>query len=54
VGAFPAKVTVPDTDEAAMATLGQTATATSTPTSRNPLTPPRMLGSLMYRFGFVV
>jgi hypothetical protein len=45
VGAFPSKVTVPVTVEAAMATPGQTDIATSTAASRIPYPVPRMLGS---------
>jgi hypothetical protein len=38
-------VTVPETDEAAMATPGQPDTATSTAANHNPFAVPRMLGS---------
>ena len=47
VGAFPSKVTVPVTVEAATATPGQTDTATSPAASHNLFPVPRMLGSLV-------
>jgi hypothetical protein len=46
-------VTVPETDEAARATLGHTTAATNTAAGRNPYTRPRMLGSLDLS-GFIV
>jgi hypothetical protein len=50
VGVFPSKVTVPEMDEAAPATLGQTITAAST-ASRNPFAVPRIYGSLFVVYG---
>ena len=47
VGAFPSKVMVPVTVEAATATPGQTDTATSPAASHNLFPVPRMLGSLV-------
>jgi hypothetical protein len=47
LGAFPVKVTVPVTDEAATATPGQTDTATSPAASHNLFPILRMLGSLV-------
>ena len=46
-GAFPTKVTVPVTDEAAKATPGQTDNATSAAASHNLLPVLRILGSLV-------
>jgi len=45
-GALPSKVIVPETDEAALATPGQTDNATSQVASHNLFPIPRMLGSL--------
>ena len=53
-GAFPSKVTVPVTDEAAKATPGQTDTATSTAASHNLFPVARMLGSLVIANPFAV
>src|SRR5690349_4024852 len=47
LGAFPAKVTVPETDEAAFATPGQNDTATSPAASHNLFADTRMPGSLV-------
>jgi hypothetical protein len=46
-GAFPAKVTVPVTDEAAEATPGHTDTATNPAASHNLFPETRILGSLV-------